>query len=119
MGYADIGEEEDWGRADQKSPQEADGHATSKKRKDGSTAGDCHACMNRAQLSMLRPCVLVANDTAICHGPQLTPQTSEAARGKVRNQILRPVSACKACSRGRLSGLHSEAQQQTNQARTS
>lgn len=119
MGYADIGEEEDWGRADQKSPQEADGHATSKKRKDGSTAGDCHACMNRAPLSMLRPCMLVAIDTAICQGPQLTLQISEAASEKVWNQILRPVSACKACSRGRPSGLHSAAPQQTNQARTS
>ncbi len=39
MGYADIGEEEDWGRADEKSPKEADGNATSKKRKDSSTAG--------------------------------------------------------------------------------
>ena len=39
MGYADIGEEEDWGRSDQKGAREADGHATSKKTKDGSTAG--------------------------------------------------------------------------------
>ena len=39
MGYADIGEEEDWERTDQKSPKEAGGHATSKKRKDGSAAG--------------------------------------------------------------------------------
>ena len=119
MGYADIGEEEDWGRADQKSPQEADKNATSKKRKDGSTAGDCHACMMRAELSTLRPCVLVANDTAIRQEAQFTPQISEAASEKVQNQILRPVSACKACSRGRLPGLHSAALQQTSQARTS
>lgn len=39
MGYADIGEEEDWGKSDQKGAREADEHATSKKRKDGSTAG--------------------------------------------------------------------------------
>ena len=39
MGYADIGEEEDWGRSDQKGAKETDDHLTSKKRKDGSTAG--------------------------------------------------------------------------------
>ena len=39
MGYADIGEEEDWGRSDQKDVKETDDHQTSKKRKDGSTAG--------------------------------------------------------------------------------
>lgn len=39
MGYADIGEEEDWGRADEKSPKAADGNATSKQRKDSSIAG--------------------------------------------------------------------------------
>ena len=39
MGYADIGEEEDWGRADGKTKDEADAQATSKKRKDGSTVG--------------------------------------------------------------------------------
>ena len=39
MGYADIGEEEDWGRADGKTENDADAQATSKRRKDGSTAG--------------------------------------------------------------------------------
>ena len=39
MGYADIGEEEDWGRTDEKAPRDADAHATSKKRKDGSATG--------------------------------------------------------------------------------
>lgn len=39
MGYADIGEEEDWGRSDQKTANEMDDQLTSKKRKDGSTAG--------------------------------------------------------------------------------
>lgn len=39
MGYADIGEEEDWGRSDQTGAQETNDHHTSKKRKDGSTAG--------------------------------------------------------------------------------
>ena len=39
MGYADIGEEEDWGRSDEKAAKVTDDHLTSRKRKDGSTAG--------------------------------------------------------------------------------
>lgn len=39
MGYADIGEEEDWGRSDKKAANVTDGPTTSKRRKDGSTAG--------------------------------------------------------------------------------
>ncbi|KAL3153857.1 hypothetical protein ABBQ32_013429 [Trebouxia sp. C0010 RCD-2024] len=38
MGYADIGEEEDWGRSDKKAANVTDGPTTSKRRKDGSTA---------------------------------------------------------------------------------
>ncbi|KAL3140238.1 hypothetical protein ABBQ38_004512 [Trebouxia sp. C0009 RCD-2024] len=38
MGYADIGEEEDWGRSDQKAAKVTGDHFTSRKQKDGSTA---------------------------------------------------------------------------------
>ena len=44
VGYADIGEEEDWGRSDRKATDEADGQATSKKRKDGNAAGHYIRC---------------------------------------------------------------------------
>lgn len=64
-GYADIGEEEDWGRADEKSPKEADGHATSKKRKDGSTAGIHGAWGIRVEHGILRHCSLSATNMAV------------------------------------------------------
>lgn len=45
MGYADIGEEEDWGRSDQKAAKVTGDHFTSRKQKDGSTAGQtAHVC---------------------------------------------------------------------------
>ena len=60
MGYADIGEEEDWGRADEKSSKEADGNATSKKRKDSHTAGTHGAWDVRLEHDILGHCSLSA-----------------------------------------------------------
>ena len=48
MGYADIGEEEDWGRSDQQRATDAEGHATSKKRQAGSAAGESWAAVHAA-----------------------------------------------------------------------
>lgn len=56
MGYADIGEEEDWGRTDEKALKEADAHATSKKRKDGSATGT--HCMIPRKLHFILSTVL-------------------------------------------------------------
>ncbi len=68
MGYADIGEEEDWGRADEKSPKEADGNATSKKREDSSTAGIHSAWDVRLEHTILGHCLLSAVSMAVSSG---------------------------------------------------
>ena len=40
MGYADMGEEEDWGKSADKAEEHVDEQVTSKKRKDQATAGE-------------------------------------------------------------------------------
>ena len=111
MGYADIGEEEDWGRSDQ-GGKETDDQQTSKKRKDGSTAGQA------AQYSIEIWPYLVTG--VACSNKQLRLlQIRGAARGKALSQIPEPSSACRACSEEHQLGLCNGPQQLISPVRTS
>lgn len=116
MGYADIGEEEDWGRSDQKGAKETDDHLTSKKRKDGSTAGQAAQLLS-CTLPMRSGCGVRLYFGAISKSYYL--QIKEAARGKASSQISKPSSACKACSSEPQLGLCNAPQRPISPVKTS
>lgn len=124
MGYADMGEEEDWGKSSDKAEEHVDEQVTSKKHKDQGTGGRralslwVQQCMaGETQKRLMCSCILhCTNGTAQPLSPLHTDcctslhfpcllQILVATKGKVLSQIPRPDSVCRACSRRPLYAL--------------
>lgn len=100
MGYADIGEEEDWGKSTDTADRNSNEQVTSKKRKDHGVAGSIAFDTLFICIATL-PCYAGACDVNFYVFLQTPAATSE----KVPSRIRKLASVCKACLSERLCGL--------------